>query len=142
MKTRQLTEDIDEPVSDPGVHPAVDHRIEAGVRQGQLSSGFIKHFTTAIYSCSIIKNQFVKVLQHFTKVKISALKELCIYMGCTCLGSLSSLLITQLMAKEPSQVLYLRPVLALIPWVSLFIMLLMAKDPRQVQLIYLCSVLG
>ena len=28
-----LTEDVDETVSDPGVHPAVDDRVEAGVRQ-------------------------------------------------------------------------------------------------------------
>ena len=31
----KLTEYVDESVSDPGVHPAVDDGIEAGVREGQ-----------------------------------------------------------------------------------------------------------
>ena len=35
MQWRQLTKDVDESVSDPGVHPAVDDRIEASVRQSQ-----------------------------------------------------------------------------------------------------------
>jgi len=34
-----ITEDVDESVSDPRVHPAVDDRIKAGVRQGQQVNG-------------------------------------------------------------------------------------------------------
>jgi hypothetical protein len=105
-------------------------------------------------------------LQHFHNVKMTALKELCIYglylpwlLGlfanyavngqgtqsstanisktCTSIGALCSL------PKEPGQVelMNLRPVLALIPWVCLFIMLL-AKELHQVQLIFLRTVLA